>query len=104
MRQRPTSHEAGEATRVLMGAHRVPALFVAAEQHRAAKLFEERFDANVRRVDRLFAYLMMGQWIFAILTAIFFSPRAWMGKVHQAPSHLVVAIVLGGIITAPPVV
>jgi serine phosphatase RsbU (regulator of sigma subunit) len=73
------------------------------EAARADSVFRERYTANLRRTDRLFAYLMLGQWIFAVVVAKFFSPYAWAHKTQVAGAHLYVAIGLGGLITALPV-
>ena len=74
----------------------------ASEQTRADTLFRERYDANLRRTDRLFAYLMIGQWACAIALAAFLSPYAWAGKTHVVHAHVYVAVLLGGTITALP--
>lgn len=47
---------------------------------RASALFRERREHGLRRMDRMFLFLMLGQWVFAILLAVFFSPYAWAGK------------------------
>ena len=75
----------------------------ASEQTRADALFRERYDANLRRTDRLFAYLMLGQWACAIALAAFLSPYAWAGKTHVVHAHVYMAVLLGGTITALPV-
>jgi hypothetical protein len=54
--------------------------------------------------DRTFAALMLGQWMFAIVLAIVISPWAWEGKVKTDSMHVWAAFVLGGVLTAPPVV
>ncbi|HEX8796048.1 MAG TPA: PP2C family protein-serine/threonine phosphatase [Polyangiaceae bacterium] len=73
------------------------------EGKRAREIFEERYDAHLRRTDRLFAYLMLGQWAAAILIAVVLSPYAWRGKTHVVHEHVYVAVVLGALISAMPV-
>ncbi len=73
------------------------------ERKRAATLFDERADANARRVDRVFAYLMVGQWAFGIFLALTLSPYAWQGKVHVVNAHVTIAVVLGGLVSAMPI-
>ena len=67
----------------------------------------ERFEANWRSVcvatDRFFAKLMLGQWVFAIVVALTFSPYGWEGKVKNVHMHVWIALVLGGIIASLPV-
>jgi hypothetical protein len=68
---------------------------------------EERFQAHwmeiVSWTDRLFAKLMVGQWLFAIVIALVFSPYAWEGKTRTVHAHVWFAIFLGGAISAFPV-
>ncbi len=70
---------------------------------RASALFRERRQRGFRRMDRMFLFLMLGQWVFAILLAVFFSPYAWAGKTKAIHLHVYVAVFVGGAITALPV-
>jgi hypothetical protein len=67
---------------------------------------EERYQTRVRRLhgqtDRLFGWLIVGQWAFAIVIAIVLSPYGWSGKANAAVSPLTVAVVLGGLLTSLP--
>ena len=71
------------------------------------KRAETRYDAHrqeiYRSTDRVFAGLMIGQWLFAILIAMIYSPYGWQGKVKTIHTHVWVALILGGTITALPV-
>jgi len=69
---------------------------------RAEALFRERRDHVRQRLDRLFPLLMLGQWCFAILVAIVFSPYGWAGKVKAVHLHVYVALFVGAAITALP--
>ena len=71
---------------------------------RADALFQERRNHLLRRLDRMFPLLMLGQWAFAILVAVFFSPYGWTGKVKAIHLHVYVAVFVGGAITALPFV
>jgi len=68
---------------------------------------EERFQAHwmeiVTGTDRFFARLMVGQWVFAVVIALFVSPYAWEGKVRTVHVHVWFALFLGGAISAFPV-
>jgi len=68
---------------------------------------EERFDADRRKLwmstDRMFAWLMLGQWAFAIAIALAYSPYAWEGKQRTVHVHVWTALFLGGLISAAPV-
>jgi hypothetical protein len=81
-----------------------------ATQTAADKIVERakaRFQAHRQEIlgstDRLFAALMIGQWVFAILLALTFSPYGWQGKVKTVHVHVWVAIVLGAVLTGLPV-
>jgi hypothetical protein len=68
---------------------------------------DERFLSRTRRVhaeaDRLFGWLMLGQWAFAIGLAVFYSPYGWVGKTRIISPHIPLAVVLGGVLTSLPV-
>jgi hypothetical protein len=53
--------------------------------------------------DRLFAMLMVGQWVFAILVALTFSPYAWEGKASSVHVHVWAAVVLGAVLSSLPI-
>jgi len=67
----------------------------------------ERLEAHRRALfegtDRLFAWLMAGQWLFGILVAHFFSPYGWEGKVKTVHFHVWVAVLLGGALSSLPI-
>jgi signal transduction histidine kinase len=69
---------------------------------RVARLFSQHQQEVWRRVDRLFAWMMVGQWLAAIAIAVFFSPYGWEGKARAAQSHVLVAVFLGGVLSAVP--
>jgi two-component system, NtrC family, sensor histidine kinase HydH len=69
---------------------------------RADALFRERREYLLRRLDRVFPLLMLGQWAVAILFAVFFSPYGWAGKVKAVHLHVYVALFGGAAITALP--
>jgi two-component system sensor histidine kinase/response regulator len=56
-----------------------------------------------RRTDRMFAYLMLVQWVAAIGVSIVISPRTWSGEKNFVHPHIWAAVVLGGLITVFPV-
>ena len=68
---------------------------------------EARFNAHRQEIfrvtDRLFAVLMAGQWAFAILVALTFSPYAWEGKVKTVHAHVWTALLLGGALSSLPI-
>ena len=68
---------------------------------------EERFQSHRNRLlcstDRLFAWLMAGEWLFGIVVALTFSPYAWEGKIHTVHTHVWAAVFLGGAVVSLPV-
>jgi two-component system sensor histidine kinase HydH len=71
-------------------------------QKRAAALFESRMLESRAQTDRMFAWLMLGQWIFGIGIAAWLSPRVWAGSTSATHIHLYAAIGLGAAISLFP--
>lgn len=55
------------------------------------------------RTDRLFAGLLVCQWLAAVLTAQWISPRAWAGAQSSVHPHVWIAVFLGGAVVSFPV-
>ncbi len=66
-------------------------------------LFREDQDSIYQRTDRLFAKLMVLQWLAGIAAALWISPKTWIGASSQTHWHVWAAIFLGGMITSFPV-
>ena len=68
---------------------------------------EERYQSRVHRLvaetDRMFGWLMLGQWAFAIVLALVFSPNGWSGKTSGGNLNLPLAVLFGGVLSALPV-
>jgi len=71
---------------------------------RAFEIFSQELDANRKRTDRRFAWLMFGQWLAGIFIALVWSPKAWEGLEHHTHIHVWSAIFLGGIISFFPII
>jgi two-component system sensor histidine kinase/response regulator len=74
-----------------------------ATERRAAFLFRQSQQAIYRRVDRLFAGLMLSQWVAGVIAAWVISPRAWEGATSHVHIHVWAALLFGGVITLFPV-
>src|SRR6059036_4061870 len=72
-------------------------------QARATTLFRSYQESVYRRTDRLFATLMVLQWLAGIVTAVGISPQTWAGASSQTHWHVWAAIFLEGAITGFPV-
>ncbi len=75
----------------------------AAAIQRTVDLYAAQHDALYRRTDRLFAGLMMFQWVASVLTAIWISPLSWRGTDSAVHPHVWAALILGGAISAWPI-
>src|SRR5437868_5428653 len=74
-----------------------------AESERTTALFEESQLQILQRTDRMFAWLMVFQWLAGIAAALWISPRTWIGATSQVHMHVWAAILLGGAISSLPV-
>jgi len=72
-------------------------------EQRASELFHEQLLRLHKENDRLFAWLLIGQWLFAIALAATISPLAWEGLNNAIHLHVWIALILGGIIILPGV-
>lgn len=71
-------------------------------QPRIQALFDAYNHTIQRRANRLFVLLLCGQWAFATVVAVFWSPLTWAGASSTIHPHLFAAIGLGGVLTLPP--
>ena len=69
-----------------------------------AALFREHQQSIFQRTDRLFAWLMIFQWLAGIAAACWISPKTWAGQYSQIHLHVWAAVFLGGVISLFPVV
>ncbi|WP_395745610.1 sensor histidine kinase [Prosthecobacter sp.] len=73
------------------------------EEERTARLYRISQRRNHILTDRLFAKLMVMQWLGGIVIAVWISPMAWNGSGILPLWHVWAAICLGGAISAAPV-
>lgn len=70
---------------------------------RAEELFATHQQEIFRNTDRLFAGLMIFQWLAGIAAALWISPRTWVGESSETHLHVWAALYLGGAISIFPV-
>jgi len=70
---------------------------------RVEAVFDQIMTVIFKRTDRMFAWLMVGQWLFAIFIAFVFSPYTWAGKAYATHIHIYSALILGGAISSLPI-
>jgi signal transduction histidine kinase/DNA-binding response OmpR family regulator len=69
---------------------------------RAQELWLEHKEQIYRQTDRLFAGLLLTQWLAGIGVAVWVSPLTWIGALSEVHIHVWAAIFLGGAIAIPP--
>jgi signal transduction histidine kinase len=69
---------------------------------RAGEILNALLLANWKRIDRLFAGLLVFQWLGGIIWALWRAPRTWEGGTSSIHPHVWQAIVLGGLIIILP--
>ncbi len=72
-------------------------------RERTDALLREHQSDVCRRADRLFAWLLAGQWLVGIAVALIVTPRTWIGTTNDVHPHVWAAVLLGGIIILVPV-
>jgi signal transduction histidine kinase/CheY-like chemotaxis protein/HPt (histidine-containing phosphotransfer) domain-containing protein len=70
----------------------------------ADALYKAHRQSVYRRTDRVFALLMVVQWVFGIIAAVFISPRTWAGTSSHIHPHVWAAVLLGGAISLFPII
>jgi signal transduction histidine kinase len=69
---------------------------------RAHAIFLADLDQVNRRTSRVFFWLMIIQWLGAVIAAVWISPRTWIGQDSQIHVHVWTAVFLGGLLSAAP--
>ncbi len=69
---------------------------------RAVELYAAHLEAGYHRVDRLFAALLLFEWMAAVAFAVWVSPYTWAGESATLHAHIWAAIILGGLIVSLP--
>jgi signal transduction histidine kinase/CheY-like chemotaxis protein len=70
---------------------------------RAEALFVAREQELHARTDRLFAVLLLVEWLIAMGVALWISPWSWAGSASEVHPHVRLAVVLGGAIVSLPI-
>src|SRR3954470_15067746 len=66
-------------------------------------IFNEHQQAIHKRTDRMFAGLMVIQWLAGVAAAYWISPTTWSGTTSQTHLHVWAALLLGGAISSLPI-
>ncbi len=74
-----------------------------ASRKRADDLFREHQQNIFIRTDRMFAALLLFQWVAGIAAAIWISPRTWVVTDSHIHPHIWAAIFLSGVIDSLPI-
>jgi signal transduction histidine kinase/CheY-like chemotaxis protein/HPt (histidine-containing phosphotransfer) domain-containing protein len=73
-----------------------------ATARRAHELLAEHQRSIHVRSDRLFAGLLLLQWLIALAVAWWLSPHQWAGVIKETHVHVLAAAVLGGLVVSLP--
>ncbi|WP_010584820.1 ATP-binding protein [Schlesneria paludicola] len=76
---------------------------IAVSKDRTDTLYFAQRDETMRWTDRLFAALILFQWVACVLTAIFISPKTWIGLQSQVHPHVWAAVFIGGALASLPI-
>jgi two-component system sensor histidine kinase/response regulator len=69
---------------------------------RARERMSRHMGSNFAATDQAMAKLLVAQWLFAIVLAIFVSPLAWEGKESHIHPHVWIAVGLGAVVISLP--
>ncbi|MDQ8184833.1 response regulator [Pelagicoccus sp. SDUM812002] len=69
----------------------------------AQNIFRKNHSTILKRTDRLFAKLMVAQWVGGIIAALIFTPLEWTGDASSIHLNVWAAVFLGGAIASLPV-
>ena len=70
---------------------------------RQAQIFAELRDNARRGTDRMFLWLLLAQWVFAIVLALLLTPYSWTGTTREIHCHVKAAIVYGFVVNSLPI-
>ena len=63
---------------------------------RAQELYEEDLHSSRAWADGVFDRLMLAQFLFGVVLALWVSPAAWAGAASSVHDHVWTALLLGG--------
>jgi two-component system, NtrC family, sensor kinase len=69
----------------------------------ADHIFTEHRQAAMRGTDRMFLWLLLAQWVFAVVLALATSPYTWSGATRSLHPHVSIALWLGFAINVLPI-
>tara|TARA_Y100000590_G_C15735651_1_gene1018427 strand:+ start:1942 stop:3357 length:1416 start_codon:yes stop_codon:yes gene_type:complete len=72
--------------------------------NKASKEYIKKQELEIcKRTDRSFRVLLIIEWFFGIIAALYISPKTWSGGNSETHLHLWTAILLGGVIVSLPI-
>ncbi|HET9988395.1 MAG TPA: hypothetical protein VFQ65_07740, partial [Kofleriaceae bacterium] len=70
---------------------------------RSTEIFEERVASHRRRIDQLFLYLLIAEWLFGVILAASMSPFTYSGDLRAIHFHVKLVVAFGIAIDALPI-
>jgi hypothetical protein len=77
---------------------------VRSNEGRVTELVAAKQLAANKKTDRLFFWLLLSQWVFALIVALVYSPYAWAGKSRTINFHVQAALLGGLVLNALPII
>jgi signal transduction histidine kinase len=70
---------------------------------RSREIYDEQVGSHQRRIDQLFLYLLIAEWLFGVILAATVSPFTFSGDVRTIHFHVKLAVGVGILIDALPI-
>ena len=80
----------------------VPSTLLSEQAKRASELADARRHSIYTHTDHLMGRLLLAQWVFGMVAAVYISPSTWVGTTGFWHIHVWAAIFLGGLLTLFP--
>ncbi len=71
-------------------------------KEKAEIIYDEAYQKLCIDTDKVFAILLVFQWIVAVIVAIVFSPKTWIGAQGMVSVHIYASVIIGGFLTCFP--
>ncbi|MBX3434648.1 MAG: PAS domain-containing protein [Pirellulales bacterium] len=72
------------------------------ERNQAECVYRSQLSALRQQTNRVLVRLLLCEWVFSVILAIWVSPVAWSGAEHSLHVHVFAGVVLGGILAIWP--
>ncbi len=74
------------------------------KEHLGKKVLDNNLNLIYSKVDQIFFWLLLSQWLFAIILSLLISPYNSADKPHTLDTQVEIAILVGGLINVVPLI